>query len=552
MAAYDTGYEDERFQHPVGHTLHCGVCMNVLKDPVMCRRNEHLYCRACITPHLMNSQTCPTCMEPLTVETLRQASRGIRSLLAELKIRCEFYHRGCREFVELENLESHLRDCGFAPAVCSNEGCRLEVNQRDLLHHETSVCELRRVQCHSCNDIKQEMEALKVSLEAMDEKSEKNKKEFAESIEANRKVVEGNVIAKFRLVQKQLTKQEGISRRLETEMKKNLDEITKQLGKITQTLSDVQAEQMRNEISGAGRMKRESIVVVAGGENESGRLNTVETFSPVNKVWKAVQPMKECRSGASVVVYNKKLLVNGGYAATKFIETLSLNAVTNDDQSITWKRFAGQVPNLLHGHRSMVYNGRLIVIGGYDGDKCAVSDDITEVSLVPPYTSRLLCTMPQTRWFHGVAMFGDKVLIAGGLKEMSCTTNLGTVLSYDICKNECQELAPLPCAVCEAATVNWGDDNVIIVGGLDVKGKPLNKVLLYNMKTQKSHELPDMKYKRRGCVAAVVRDAVIVMGGKDEEGNYLKSVESFRFDSYSWQELPEMHEGRYFATAVVC
>ena len=123
MSAYDTGYEDERFRHPVGHTLHCGVCMNVLKDPVMCRQNEHLYCRACITLHLMNSQTCPTCMEPLTVDTLSQAPRGIRSLLAELKIRCEFYNRGCGEFIELGNLESHLRDCGFAPAVCSNEGC---------------------------------------------------------------------------------------------------------------------------------------------------------------------------------------------------------------------------------------------------------------------------------------------------------------------------------------------------------------------------------------------------------------------------------------------
>jgi hypothetical protein len=64
--------------------------------------------------------------------------------------------------------------------------------------------------------------------------------------------------------------------------------------------------------------------------------------------------------------------------------------------------------------------------------------------------------------------------------------------------------------------------------------------------------LPDMKYKRQGCVAAVVRDTVIVMGGKDERRDYLKSVESFRFDSYGWEELPEMHESRSKATAVVC
>ena len=39
---------------------------------------------------------------------------------------------------------------------------------------------------------------------------------------------------------------------------------------------------------------------------------------------------------------------------------------------------------------------------------------------------------------------------------------------------------------------------------------------MYNIKTQKSHNLPDMKYNREGCVAAVVEDTVIVMGGKDE------------------------------------
>ena len=84
------------------------------------------------------------------------------------------------------------------------------------------------------------------------------------------------------------------------------------------------------------------------------------------------------------------------------------------------------------------------------------------------------------------------------------------------------------------ATVKWGDDNVMIMGGVDSKDQPLNKVLMYNIKTQKSHELPNMKYKRSGCVAAVIRDTVIVMGGKDERRKVLKSVEGFRFDRNSW------------------
>ena len=540
MAAYDTGYEDERFQHPVGQTLHCGVCMNVLKDPVMCRRNEHLYCRVCITPHLLNSQTCPTCMEPLTVETLSQAPRGIRSLLAELKIRCEFYERGCREFIELGDLERHLGDCGFGPAVCSNEGCRLEVNQRDLLHHETAVCELRRVQCHSCNDIKQEIDTVKVSLAAMDEK--------LGQLGTNGKMVEENVIAKVELVQERLNKQDESNLRLEAEMKKCFNEITK-LGKVVKNLYEVQTERMRKGIAKADKMDKEPKVVIIGGESKSNEmLKSVEMLNVSNTTWIRLQQMNLGRRGASAFVDKDQVVVNGGSVTAKFIETLSLSALQGN-QSLTWKK-SGSLPCELWGHCSLVYNGRVIVIGGKDGEN-TISDRIVEVSLVPPYTGQLLATMEHSRWLYGAAIFDDKIVIVGGAQGSSNITILKTVLLYDLSKNECQDLAPLPYAVGEVATVKWGDDNIVILGGLGCDNKVLNKVLLYNIKSQKSHELPDMKYKRRGCVAALVRDTVLVMGGKDEGGNILKSVESFRFDSYSWQELPEMHEERYLAAAVV-
>ena len=122
----------------------------------------------------------------------------------------------------------------------------------------------------------------------------------------------------------------------------------------------------------------------------------------------------------------------------------------------------------------------------------------------------------------------------------------------NITKNKFQELAPLPYPVHQMATVKWDDDNVMIMGGADSNYQPSNKVLMYNIKTQKSHELPNMKHNREGCVAAVVRDTVIVMGGRDERVNYLKSVEGFRFDCYSWEELSPMHEVRCYAVAVVC
>ena len=547
-SVYDTGYEDKLFQYPVGPSLHCCICTNVIKDPVMCH-NEHIFCRACITTHLMYSHTCPACMQPLTVETLRQATRGIRNLLSELQIRCEFFDRGCGKFVQLGDLERHVADCGFAPAVCSNEGCQLEVNKHDLLHHETVACEQRRVKCHSCNDIRREMDTVKVNLAAMNEKL----RGVGESLTRNKvnvKAVKEDVIAKVELVQQQLNKQEESNRQLRAdnvEMKKTLNEIMKQLERMTQQTShEVQAEEMKKGIAEAvGGMERETKVVIAGGSNKEKKLNSVKMFSLRTRTWTALQPTKKCRSGAFSVVYNNQIVITGG--GDKSMEKLSLNAV-QADQSIPWENIPAVLPGRLSGHRSVVYNGQLIVIGGYDCDKDRYSNSITEISLVPPYTSKLLATMPKERYHPGVAIFGDKIFIVGSM-NMSV---LRSVIMYDITMNTFQELAPLPYPVQQMATVKWDDDNIMIMGGADGNYQPLNKVLMYNIKTQKSHELPDMKYKRRGCVAAVVRDTVIVMGGRDERRNVLKSVEGFRFDRNSWEELPPIHEARYWATAVAC
>ena len=542
LAVYETGYEDERFEHTVSETLHCIICTNVIKDPVMCQRNEHLFCRACITIHLMNFHTCPTCMEPLTVKTLRQA-RTVSNLLSELKIRCEFFDRGCGKFVQLGDLERHVADCGFAPAVCSNEGCQLEVNKQDLLHHETTVCELRRVKCHSCNDIRREMDTVKDNLAAMNEKL----KRVGETLGK----LDENVIAKVELVQEQLNKQGESNRQLKAdnvEMKKSLNEIMKQLERMTQQTShEVQAEEMKKGIAEGGEEDREPMVIVAGGDNGPRYSNSVEMFSLPTGTWTQLQPMRRQHNQASSVVYNNQLFVFGWRDQT--MEKLSLNAV-HVDQSQPWENVPVELPGWLYRHCSVVYNRRLIVIGGYNGD--AYLDSITEISLVPPYTSKLLATMPQKRGLHGVAIFGDKILILGGKKTILIKSVLRSVVMYDITENEFQELAPLPYPVHTMATVKWDDDSVIIMGGTDSKNQTLNKVLMYNIKTQKSHELPNMKYKRKGCVAAVVRDTVIVMGGRDERGNVLKSVEGFRFDRNSWEELPPMNEARCWATAVVC
>ena len=90
----------------------------------------------------------------------------------------------------------------------------------------------------------------------------------------------------------------------------------KQLERMTQQTShEVQAEQMKKGIAEAvGEMGREPKVVITGGRNEKGILNSVEMFSLTSGTWTPLKQMKECRQEASSVVHNDHIFVSGGYA----------------------------------------------------------------------------------------------------------------------------------------------------------------------------------------------------------------------------------------------
>ena len=161
---YQLGYDDERFETIVNQNFHCLICFNVLKEPVMCQRN-HFFCHGCITEHLRrNSNTCPTCADELSVETLTEVPRIVKNYLDELNIRCDYYDRGCRELVQLQNLKQHVAKCGFTPVTCGNQGCGETISKRDRIYHESELCQFKKLKCHKCWEISTMMEGAKAEI----------------------------------------------------------------------------------------------------------------------------------------------------------------------------------------------------------------------------------------------------------------------------------------------------------------------------------------------------------------------------------------------------
>ena len=533
MASYIQGYDEERFATTVNRNFLCLICFNVLREPVLCPRNHHCFCRSCITKHLENSRRCPTCADELTVETLAEPPRMVKDYINELNIHCIYIDRGCQEILQLQHLDNHEATCGFTPAVCTNQGCGATLNQRDLIHHQSELCEFRKLKCHSCGEMTKtlaDMEKRMATTEARIANVEKNVASMGTKITNVEKNMERNAAdmeGKLEAVNNEV-------RGLKAALIEGFDEIKD----VLVEMNEENRRKVRNTASG----DKENIIVAGGYETDS-----VEMFNWRQRRWSPLQPLPQTRHGGTSFVFNNHVTIAGGYCSGYFDDMIRMNINPNPDLSVHWSDCPVKLPAKLAYHSSVLHNNHLIVTGGHNAN--VVFDCIHEVQLVPPYTVKTLSRMPEPRQCHGMEIFDDNLLIVGGIRTGRYQDSLSSVVLYDIKKNECKQLAPLPHEVSAMATVRWGD-NIIVIGGADKRDRTLDTVIIYNVKTEQSHLLQSMRCKRRGCTAVVIGNNIVALGGCGEQGR-LKSVEAFNFERNTWEELPEMSRARWLHTAVV-
>ena len=546
-------YEDSRFKKDVDENFHCSICYNVLKEPRTRRNNDHIFCLACISQHLkVNSQTCPECNEHLSVDTLRRP-RVLNNMLSKLKINCDYASRGCPEFTCLEDLETHVVNCGYAPVLCSNAECGMEINKQEKVHHETEVCEYRRVKCHDCGQIQEDVRMLKESFAALDRKVETVVKTMDKNIEAvkniseeiNKKVEAATKVnEKFEASSRKATKEFGEMRKEAKDMKDNLSKVNKDVDEVkmmmTQVLEKLSMLEQPNKLSSPaeGMLNTpKQDILVAGGEGAT----SAEIYSWEKNGWFEVSSMNEEHVGASSFIDKDHIFVVGGWYCKK-IESLDINNLP-----LKWNKYYGKLPYACSDHQTVVCQRSVIQIGGYNYDESKRSNLISELQLTSPCAMKELCQMPEPRECHGTEVVEDKVLILGGCDSKKTTDS---VFEFDPTTKKCKKVPKLPFALSSMATVRWRDE-VVVLGGQDEDGKQRNDVFMYNFKTGKITALPSMLEKRYNCCAVITGDTIVVMGGDNDEYETLSSVECFTMGSSTWQYLPAMNYVRCSAVAEV-
>ena len=360
----------------------------------------------------------------------------------------------------------------------------------------------RRLQCHDCVELKKEVKDIN---EKMNQDNDKMTQDNAK-------------------LQKQVDE-------LSEKMSRMCEMQTEVLMKVTQMMTEV--KQLK-EMSPGQQLVRRSIII-AGGYNGKALINSVEIFSWPQKTWTLLNPMSTCRSRASAVTYQGEVMISGGHDGEKSTNTMETSSC---DKSVEWKISPVKLPEVCWRHAAVMYKDSLILSGG----KIGSSNKIYEISMVPPYSTKVLTTMPEPRYDHTMELFEDKLFIIGGYAEGACDT----VMVYNLVTKEWKMMTPLPYKVDEMATVLW-QNNVTVLGG---RGG-IDTVVMYNLTTGESKYLPSMKHGRCGCAAVVTGDVIVVMGGYNSESRHLKSAEAFHFEAQDWVELPDMNEARMYASAVV-
>ena len=546
------GYPDEQFEAVISESLHCGICSCVFKDPVMCK-NEHFFCRGCITKHLENYHTCPCCNQDLTVETPADAPRFFKNLLSEQRIRCDYHKRGCQEIVQLGNLASHVAVCGKAPILCENEECSSEINREDQFRHQNEECRFREVKCRNCKEMSSMVQEIGTSLDGLSEhvqtldtRVDEQSTEIKTCLTTLENRLGGmenrfkGMENRFEKVENQLLQMEDLRFR-DSQHGAKRDERENSLSDqacVAESSSGMEDTKLANKYA----------YLVAGGYGKDRKpLSSAEVFDKTSNSWTLLKPMKTCRAESSSVVYNGQVFVTGGTSDGKNILSSIENFSSNVNPLVPpcWSYFPLNLPRALKGHYTVVYHDRMLVIGGYSEENENYSDIIYEVQLQFPFTTKVLAKLPSPRPMRGcgVVLVNDKILFFGGHSGNYQDLESANVTMYDITKNEVRQLAPLPYGVYNMATVRFGE-NVVLAGGYDYDYSIRNTVISYNIETQKSTELPQMENYRSKCSAIIDGNSLVVMGGWGWEGVPHSSVEALDFKTSKWTNRPSMNEAR--------
>ncbi len=157
-------------------------------------------------------------------------------------------------------------------------------------------------------------------------------------------------------------------------------------------------------------------IYVFGGNQGSLWLNTVEEFDPFTHIWTTKASMPCARMGLAAAEYNGRIYVIGGWNGS-MLNSCDIYDIATDSWST-----GPAMPHPVFQMQAAAISNRIYVVGGFNGGGVRDYNQVLDAQTLV-WTTEATLTTP--RYLHGVAAANGKIFAIGGFP------NTGVVESYD-------------------------------------------------------------------------------------------------------------------------
>ena len=109
----------------------CGICQDVLNNPMATKCCRQSFCKDCIDEWLLRHNTCPTDRKPMNSSDLVDVPRLVLNLIDGMQIKCQYSR--CSIVETIGKIDEHQKNCEFG--YCKVCGCDEPGNDHDCLIH---------------------------------------------------------------------------------------------------------------------------------------------------------------------------------------------------------------------------------------------------------------------------------------------------------------------------------------------------------------------------------------------------------------------------------
>lgn len=237
-------------------------------------------------------------------------------------------------------------------------------------------------------------------------------------------------------------------------------------------------------------------IFVAGGAGISGPRSSFDAYDPIGDFWRPLPPMPMGREQFGMTSAGKKVYLSGGLAGNDRTALLSRELWLFDTETSTWVQMSS-MPFARRGHVLLRFEDNLYAIGGNGQSPEKV----------------MIYSIAKDRW----SVLSDAMFVP--------RSNL--------------------------AAVAIGDD-VIVMGGVDLKGVSVARVDKLNLASGNWSRLKDMPIARSGHVAGVLGGRIHVAGGSTltPSRTYVEH-HSMDLQANIWQKEPRLLTPRHSMAAAI-